>query len=35
MGGIQVVIEQEVHDAPLGVQGWDGAFGVCPRGQGR
>jgi len=34
MGRIQVLIEQEVHVAPPGVQGWDGVLGVCPRGQG-
>jgi hypothetical protein len=31
---LKVVIEREVHVAPLGIQGWDEALGVCPRGQG-
>jgi hypothetical protein len=33
MGGIQIVIEWEVHIAPLGVSKWDGALGIHPRGQ--
>ncbi len=35
IGGIQALVEWEVHVAQNGAQGWDGVLGACPRGQGR
>jgi hypothetical protein len=33
MGRVQVIIGWKVHATPLGVLGWDGAFGTHPRGE--
>ncbi len=35
MGRVQIMVEQKIHTTPLGVQGWDGPLGTCPRGWAR
>lgn len=33
MGGVQVVIGQELHVAPFGAPRWNGVLGIHPRGR--